>query len=170
MKLFVLLLLACEAAGLAADAQSLKGIAGIWVLVENLDPDLQKAGLTKGELRSDVEDRLRESGIAVEPPSESGAGPFLYLKLTDIAVPAGGKRKSKARSRNEGTALYVRLELQQSVALKREPSSSLLADTWRQSVIGYAEPARAGETARGWVRELTERFVKAYRTANSAAE
>ncbi|MGI8992501.1 MAG: hypothetical protein ACR2I2_23330 [Bryobacteraceae bacterium] len=166
MKLFALLLLACCATSFAADAQSLKGIAGIWVLVENLNPDLQKAGLSKEELRSDIEDRLREAGIAVEEPRESGAGPFLYIELTDIAVPAGGKRKSKPNLRREGTALYVRLELQQSVALKREPSSSLLSDTWHQSLIGYAEPARAGEVAKGWVRELTDRFVKAYRTAN----
>lgn len=174
MKLFVLLLLACGVNGVAGDAESLKGISGIWVLVENLDPDLLKAGLTKGELRADIEDRLRESGIAVKPPSASGSGPFLYLELTDISVPAGGKRKSKpnakSNGRHEGTALYVRLELQQAVALKRAPASSLLSDTWRQSMIGYAEPSRAGGTARGWVKELTDRFIKSYLMANPPAE
>ncbi len=162
----VLVVAACRTTALAADTQSLKGISGLWILVENLDADLQQFGLTKEELHAEIEDRLGLGGIAVEPPSASGAGPFLYLAVANIAVPPPGKRKLKAKARPAGITLYVRLELQQAVVLKRNPSASLLSDTWHQSLMGYTEPARAGETARKWVQELTERFVRAYRAAN----
>lgn len=157
--------------GLAADNRSLNGLSRLWVLIESLHPDLQKAGLTQEGLREDIEMRLREAGITVDSETTSPGEPFLYLELSVLSGPDEAKpsRKRKTFRKDSLTApspIYVRLELQQGVVLKRDPSSSLITDTWRQTVIGYPEAGRAGEMCRMWARELTERFLKAYSSVN----
>lgn len=167
--LLCLLLGANSEFGFAADNRPLKGLSRVWVLVESLHPDLQNAGLTQEHLRQDIELRLRDAGINVVSGKTSPGEPFLYLELSLLGGPDEAKpsRKRKGRKDSSNPPIYVRLELQQGVVLKRDPSSSLIADTWHQTVIGYPEPGRAGEMCRMWVRELTDRFLNAYSSVNS---
>ena len=168
--LLCLLLVASSECGFAADNRPLKGLSRLWVLIESLHPDLQKAGLTQERLREDIELRLRDAGIAVDSGKTSPGEPFLYLELSVLSGPdetkPSRKRKVRKGSSTQTSPIYVRLELQQGVVLKRDPSSSLITDTWHQTVIGYPEPGRVGEMCDMWARELTERFLKAYTSVN----
>ncbi|MDQ6706610.1 MAG: hypothetical protein M3Z85_11610 [Acidobacteriota bacterium] len=159
--------------GFAADNRPLKGLSRLWVLIESLHPDLRKAGLTQDRLREDIETRLRDAGIAVDSGKTLPGEPFLYLELSVLSGPDEAKpsRKRKAFRKDSSSApspIYVRLELQQGVVLKRDPSASLITDTWHQTVIGYPEAGQVGEMCQSWARELTERFLKAYSAVNSA--
>ena len=44
---------------------SMRGIEGVGVVVESLDPEVERAGLTKHQLQTDVELQLRKAGIRV---------------------------------------------------------------------------------------------------------
>ncbi|MDQ6700742.1 MAG: hypothetical protein M3Z36_11225 [Acidobacteriota bacterium] len=140
------------------------------MLIESLHPDLLKAGLTQERLREDIETRLREAGIAVDSGKSSPGEPFLYLELSVLSGPdeakPSRKRKPSRKDANSLSPIYVRLELQQGVVLKRDPAASLITDTWHQTVIGYPEAGRVGEMCQSWARELTDRFLKAYGAVN----
>src|ERR1051325_9720100 len=43
----------------------LRGLQGVYVEIESLDPDAEKDGLTKDRLQTDVELRLRQADIQV---------------------------------------------------------------------------------------------------------
>src|SRR5437879_13447851 len=57
------------AGGWARDTEytraTLRGLEGVWVVVEGLGPDVEQAGLTKQQLQTDVELWLRKAGIPV---------------------------------------------------------------------------------------------------------
>ena len=44
---------------------SLKGLDAIGVVIETVDSDAEKDGLTKGQLQTEVESRLRQAGHSV---------------------------------------------------------------------------------------------------------
>lgn len=169
--LLLLLLGVSSDCGFAADDRPLKGISRLWVLIESLHPDLQNAGLTQEGLREDIETRLRNAGIAIVSGKTSPGEPFLYLELSILSGPdeakKSRKRKAFRKDASNTSPIYVRLELQQGVVLKRDPSSSFITGTWRQTVIGYPEAGRVGEMCAMWARELTDRFVKAYSSVNT---
>jgi hypothetical protein len=104
--------------------KSLIGMHGIYVVVEDLGPEL-KGVVTRGALRKRVEMQLRTAGIrlvnelqAAKLPGE----PYLYLNLA--ALPLGPKRY----------ACRIDLEVHQLVALAHH-SASGHASTWEQGVV-----------------------------------
>jgi hypothetical protein len=104
--------------------KSLIGMHGIYVVVEDLGPEL-KGVVTRSALRKRVEMQLRTAGIrlvnelqAAKLPGE----PYLYLNLA--ALPLGPKRY----------ACRIDLEVHQLVALANH-SASGHASTWEQGVV-----------------------------------
>ena len=91
---------------------SLRGLTGVGVQVEELDPEASRDGLTKKAIQADVELRLRRAGIRVLPKEEwsiTSGLPFLYVSVglaksrsyrayaVSIAVPlpgTGGRRQA----------------------------------------------------------------------------
>src|SRR2546425_12694340 len=64
---------------------TLRGLSGVGVIIENLpDPEVERAGLTRQQLQTDVELQLRQAGITVltweETPKTPGA-PSLYVRV-----------------------------------------------------------------------------------------
>ncbi len=55
--------------------ESLRGIPGVYVLIEHLNPDAESDGLTRTQLRTDVELKLRLAGIKVFTREERFLGP-----------------------------------------------------------------------------------------------
>ncbi len=45
----------------------LRGLKGLKVVVENIPPDIEGLGLTKKDVQSDVEARLRQAGLKIYP-------------------------------------------------------------------------------------------------------
>ena len=108
---------------------TLRGLEGVCVLIEDLTPEIEQAGLTKSQLQTDVELRLRQAGIPVLPQKEGGrmtTSPCLYVGvgLWQIpSVPAYG--------------LMIEVKVLQWVSLVRDPSLTIGTRTW--SIISLVE-------------------------------
>lgn len=104
--------------------ESLKGIHGIYVVVEDLGPEL-KGVLTRSEVRKRVEKQLQTAGIRLVKELEAAklpGEPYLYVNLA--ALPLGAKR----------FACRIDIEVHQLVALAHN-SASGHAITWEQGVV-----------------------------------
>ena len=101
--------------------ESLKGLPGVQVLIEDIRPDAQADGLSQEAIRSVVELILRSKGIRVlteSERSETPSKPYLYVHVgTD-------KNSSGQYSFNS------RVELHQAVSLVHRPQQIMLAPTW----------------------------------------
>ncbi|UCH91239.1 MAG: hypothetical protein JSU60_00510 [Nitrospirota bacterium] len=104
--------------------KSLIGMHGIFVVVEDLGPEL-KGVVTRSALRKRVEMQLRTAGIRLVKEFEAAklpGEPYLYVNLA--ALPLGPKRY----------ACRIDLEVHQLVALVHR-SISGHASTWEQGVV-----------------------------------
>jgi hypothetical protein len=73
------------------ERESLKGLQGVGVLIENLNADAERAGLDSSTLTTDVELRLRQAGIVVLSRAErvrAPGSPYLYVNVAVIKSPS----------------------------------------------------------------------------------
>ena len=92
---------------------SLKGMHGIYVVVEDVGPELRGV-LTRSKLRKRVENQLRTAGIRLVKELEAAklpGEPYLYINLA--ALPLGLKRY----------ACRIDVEMHQLVALAHNSAS-----------------------------------------------
>jgi hypothetical protein len=104
--------------------KSLVGMHGIYVVVEDLGPEL-KGVVTRSALRKRVEMQLQAAGIRLVKELEAAklpGEPYLYVNMA--ALPLGPKRY----------ACRIDLEVHQLVALVHH-SASGHASTWEQGVV-----------------------------------
>jgi hypothetical protein len=142
---------------LLAARESLQGLSEVWVLVDAIDADVEREGLTKSALQTDVEQRLRHAGIRVLTNPEL---------LVAILSPHVHVRVLTRRHAAGDYAVVVDLELTQIVTLVRNPTVLVGARTWkapaRIAVLGATNLPQVRER----VRELVDQFAAAYVAAN----
>ena len=126
----------------------LKGIPVIQVMVDPLEPDAERDGLTNTQLKTDVEVRLRKAGIRV---ASSGLFPVLRLIVKELK-----------RSASEKCVYALRLELLQEIALVRNRSVSFNAATWEYSYLGEVGADKFSRTVRDNVADMVDHFINAY--------
>lgn len=139
---------------------SLKGLAGVYLLAEPLSPDVERAGLTSAQLRADVELRLRSSGIRVlsrKDVLKQPGTPHLYLNVNLV------------KSESEFWVFDISLEFMQETFLKRNRDGPFRAETWGIGATGYATGGRFVRI-REKLRDLTDRFCNDYLAANPKGE
>jgi len=140
---------------------TLRGLPGVYVAVEALDPDVNHHGLTKATLAADAELRLRMAGIKVlsrEQWTKTQGGPVCYIDVSIV--------KDVALTDVLDFDLYafeVSVELHQDVALVRDMAVMVLSPTWSASYVGFTNTLPRIRTK---VSELLERFINAYQTVN----
>jgi len=140
------------------ERSSLYGLPGVYVLVESLNLDMEKDGLTKDQLRKEVESQLRNAGIRVltrEEKLKTPGNPQLYVNVNLL--------KSSSPF---AYAYSVEINLEQEVALVRKPKMRTVATTWSQGsvgIVGIANLKAIQETVRGRV----DHFIHDYFAANS---
>ena len=134
---------------------TLRGIPTIAVEVASLDPEAERVGLTKNQLQTDVELRLRKAGInVVSSPSGETAWSLLGLRVTFVKV--------------EQLPLYafdIRLEFFQMVILLRDPGLRTVGSTWSINYTGFAGAGRT-RGVRDAVADLVDEFINAYLEQN----
>ena len=104
--------------------KSLKSMTGVYVVVEDLGPEL-KGTLNRGEVRRRVESQLRTAGIRLIKEKEAAklpGEPYLYINLA--ALPLASKR----------FACRIDVEVHQQVALVHD-SKAGHAITWEQGIL-----------------------------------
>ena len=135
---------------------TLRGLKGVMILIEDIDTDVENYGLTKSLLKREVESRLREADIPVltrEEAFKTPGKPYLYLTLT---------------THNTGIELYsfaVQIQFNQDVCMIREPSIRASGTTWIANVVGIVG-ARNLPAITEDVNDLTDKFIHDYLAAN----
>jgi hypothetical protein len=101
---------------------TLRGLPGIEVVVEPLQPELEQGGLSASAIRADVVRRLRAGGVTVydsQARNPSPAKPYLYVHVNALEVP--GERLY---------AVAIQLQLRQTVRSVVSVSQIVDAMTW----------------------------------------
>jgi len=136
------------APGPGSPVSSLSGVPAFRVVVEQVGPEAERAGVRREALQVDVESALARAGIRTSAQADA----ILYVNVTvacDIAA----------------CAFNVAVEAQQKVRLDSRPQAPpFVAATWSGGVTGVAG-TKAG-VVRRTVREQVGRFAAAWRQAN----
>ena len=130
---------------------SLKGLHGIYVVIEDLGPEM-KGLVTRKQLRTIVESRLRMAGIKPlkeKEAAKSASEPYLYVNIA--AVPIGNKRY----------ACRMDIEVHQLVTLIQD-SGQYHAITWDDGVISVG----GAQTILDQLDELIFEFIYDYLAVN----
>jgi hypothetical protein len=150
---WIVLLLAVPA--LAGDTHSgrgtLKGIKELGVLV-HIDPKVEPNGLERAHIQIDVEARLRQSGITVEPRSLSPSHLFVVIDALEV----------------DEASLYaytMRVQLRQRVLLVRDPTITTVVPTWEVGFLGVVDQGHVSPI-QSVVTDLVDRFITAYLEQN----
>lgn len=158
--LLLALLLALPAVALAdSDRQraTLAGLRGVQVLIESLDPDAERDGLSKTQLQADVELKLRLAGIKVliqEQSFRTPGSPCLYVSVQAIElVPM--------------YAVRVEVSLRQNILLERNPSIMALGvATWETKGLAKFTGRIMDQETRKDVADKVDQFINAYLSVN----
>ena len=130
---------------------TLRKLPGLEVLVEPLEPDLERSGINARTIGADVIGQLRASGITVYPNQVQNPSPakaYLYLQVSGL--PLEGR----------GYAIAVQTHLRQSVRSLATESTIVNAMTWDRAIVFVAPPVGAAAAVRQEVQRLVEAFVR----------
>lgn len=163
MAAAVALLGGAGAGALALDTPNervtLAGLTGVHVVVDEVGPEAERAGLARADLQADVENRLRRAGLRVFTAAEA---------LVSVGRPTVHVRVALFRPR-EAPDLYtysVDLTLRQQIRLVRDRSIESFAVTWSDTrKVGAVEISRLA-AVRDAVRAKVEQFAQAWQTVN----
>ena len=134
-------------------AKTLRGLRGVYVLIEGLSSDAKKAGLTKSQLQIDVEVELRKAGILVLTEDErvkTPGRPYLYVNVTSVALP--GEFKGLY-------AYHVTVQLNQMADLRRNRSIGIYGITWERAYVGYSGKSHLKRAVREGVKDYVNAFI-----------
>ena len=134
----------------ALDRATLRGLTGVNIVVDKLDPQLQEAGITADAVRARLEDRLHAAGIAVDTSKTD----FVAVRMTAVRA-------------NKGPfAVAVTMGAYQPVVLSRDKNVRTATQTWEVETVLLAEPKQLYRGAMDTIDELAASFVAAYRSVN----
>jgi hypothetical protein len=152
MLLFLALPLFLVGAGDAPlDRATLRGLDAVNVVVDHVDPALQKEEITQGALQARVAERLRAAGIKVDDKAAS----FVGLRVLHVR-----------EGRFSPYALSLNLGAYQQVTLVRDPKVKTSTQTWEVETVLAAGSKVVYRACMNSVDELADRFIAAWRQAN----
>ena len=160
----VLVLMAGTAANASAQMfiatghDTLRGLPGVEVAVENFEESLERDGLVRGAIQSEIVRRLRAGGIAVyasqnENPSE--AKPYLYVDVNGVRVPG-----------QELYAIAVQVQLRQTLRSPVTGSNIVDAMTWDARTVLAVKSnnlAAVGDTIQEYVDHFIQDWMAVHR-------
>jgi len=130
---------------------TLRGIKEVNVVIESIEPEVERLGLTQAQVKADVEAKLREANIAVAPDIERGR-PAVYLYVQVIRP-----------ERIERLFYSISLSLLQNVILERDPNVKTNTETWLVRMLGMSSGT---EAIRSDIRSVLDQFIEDFRKAN----
>jgi hypothetical protein len=156
-----LLLLCAPASGADIEEQreSLRGLPGVHVLVEKLDADVEGDGLTKDQIQTDVELRLRQSRITVLTREVALRTPGSPALLVNVSTFKDREYPMYAYTISVGL-------LQEVLLVRKRAGQPITAETWRTAgSIGRVGAAKVREV-RKRVLDQVDEFINAYLAVN----
>lgn len=146
---------------IAAESKSratLRGLSGVEIIIEDLGEEATRVGLSKSQLQTDVEDKLRQAGIPVltrKEALEQPGRPGLYVRLQLIPVQA-----------LEVYLLSIEVAVVQQVMLARNSTIRTVVPTWRTVSIGAVGSTNVAEIQEA-VGQHVNHFINAYLAVNA---
>ena len=137
------------------DRATLKGLKGVVVIVESLEAVVERDGLTASQLQTDVELRLRQSGIRVIEAAGDPDVPVLYVNVNAMKQSTGNTYVYEAEVSVFQTCRII------------ATNGFALAQTWSVSNVASVGVANFGRVARDLVRDETDTFINAFLSVNS---
>lgn len=122
----------------------LKGLKGLWVLVENLPQGAQDIGLTRERIQTVTELKLRREGLIAK---FDYASPYFYVAINV-----------------SGLAFNVLVSVEDWVTLERDKTILCRAKTWLTGTTGTH--GRDSEYIIGGLERLIDSFLNDYYKAN----
>ena len=135
------------------ERNTLKGITEVTVDVSPIKSEAERDGLRRSQVQTDVELRLRHSGIKVVPPSNL-AVPCVFVRIHTLTL-----------KEHRAYVYSIQLELYQGVSLQRDPLILSHTATWSHSIVGLVGAERVF-TVRSDVDNLVDTFINAYLEQN----
>jgi hypothetical protein len=135
---------------IATGRDTLRGLPGVEVIVEGIEPVFERGGLNAAAIQADVVARLAEAGIPIyasQKLNPSVAKAYVYVDITGLKV---GR---------DGYAIGVQLHLRQTVRSSVTNSNVVNAMTWDQHTVVFVPPSRLKEV-RTVVQSQVEQFVE----------
>jgi hypothetical protein len=144
---------------------TLKELQGIGVAVENFNvPEVEKHGLTRQKLQTDVELRLRQHGIRVLSEKELFTTPGMPYLYVDVAFYIHSEIPLNSE-------YIISVKLKQRVFLARDLTKSCTASTWdKGGTLGIVGLDKVETTIRENVKDLVDEFINDYLAANPKRE
>ena len=136
------------------DRATLKGLTGVYVVVEDFDDQETRAGFDKRTFQTDVELKLGLAGIKVLSETEyleTPGAPSLYVVVTPLH-----------ERRGEYAAFSGMIELAQLVRLERDRSIGHSVGTWSKGWVGVADIPVIRES----VKDGVDIFINAWLRMN----
>ena len=139
--------------------ETLKGLAGFHVLIEELNPNIvkyasvQKNDISAQQLKSQVENRLRAAGIRVlswDEMMKTPERPMLYVSVNTHEY------------EKFWYAYDIRVEVRQLVTLVSQPGKPINGATWSVNMTGVMNIGQL-QALYDNLGVLLERFVEAYK-------
>ena len=108
-----------------SERDNLKGIGALDLIIEDLQPELERGQLTRAMLQTVVEDRLDKHGISLSKTAD----PYIYLNVTSFTI-------------NEDLYAYsIDLQVNTSVTIA-ETNQVAIATIWSIAALGRVSTAR----------------------------
>lgn len=140
--------------------ETLRGLAGVAVVVEPLNAAAEQDGLKQKQLQTAVEKQLQAAGIPVlskEKWSTTPGGPYLYVNVA-------------ALKKQYGLYAYsIEVCLNQLVALARDQNIQQFAETWETREVGTVGTEKL-PTVQQSIAGHVDTFIAAYRTVNPVSD
>ncbi len=138
--------------------ESLRGLKGLFILVEPLNPEVEKAGVSREQLKREVELKLRQAGIRVfneEQRMEEPDQPYLYINLNGYSW------------REEVIYGYaLKVDLNQLVILNRDPKIGGFGTTWYSGSAGIIGANKLKNFIRKELADTIDKFISDYSAVN----
>ncbi|MGB2692074.1 MAG: hypothetical protein WBB48_06850 [Thermodesulfobacteriota bacterium] len=140
-----------------AEMNTLKGLKGIGVGVEDIDADAVADGLKKQDLVKIITQKLKKSGVKVLTEQEVGTivgQPRLVLNINSTKQPG---------------PIYIftaTLDFNQVVVLQRSPGLTAVSPTWTVLTTGGALPEDLSSSVQAALDPMLESFIADYKKAN----
>ena len=140
--------------------ETLRGLAGVNVVIEDLPLEAERAGLTRATVQADTEAQLREAGIRVlnETEWQTAPGqPWLFVSV----------RTMRLNSTMPVNAFVISVDLMQRTMLARDPSLHTVGMTWTMGEMGTVIGSNLSRV-RESVRTQVDIFISVYQAVNRA--
>ncbi|MBU0515353.1 MAG: hypothetical protein KJ621_11330 [Proteobacteria bacterium] len=135
---------------------SLKGLPGVFLVVEDITPQAERDGLTRRLIRGDVAARLGRAGVKLLSRAQWVRTPGRPMLSVIVAA---------YKSKFGFYGVYLSVRLRQVTLLQRDPAVATATATWSSDFLVVVRSGQLSNIRRK-LTELIDHFIQAYWAVN----